>query len=342
MLWTDETGLRKIQEFPRRRFFIKEEEKMNVKLMNDLVVKYSLEKIGQFASICKNGELPTREHLIKIGKSCMRQGHFSTCRGIMWHFQITGISRVCSHQLVRHHVGIAINQASNVYQEANSKVVLPYTVQGVCSNEPELEREIHDLFTKGQQIYTKLRERGIATSDSRYLLPQGLETSIIIALTPEALIHLCHERLCSKAQWEIRGVVQRMVKQIIKIEPFWGELLVPKCIYLNGCPEALGCGYYNSKVNMTNVGEPVAHIEQRLNVFKCDSCGRQLMYKDDDQVPIVKVGDKQWCRECYRKYKEEVAEGEDDNTTKTVDVNTAGIRKWCKDYINNGETNVHY
>lgn len=285
---------------------------MNVKLMNDLVVKYSLEKIGQFASICKNGELPSREHLIKIGKACMRQGHFSTCRGIMWHFQITGISRVCSHQLVRHHVGVAINQASNVYQEANNKVVLPYTVQGVCSNEPELEHEIQDLFAKGQQIYTKLRERGISTSDSRYLLPQGLETSINIALTPEALIHLCHERLCSKAQWEIRGVVQRMVKQIIKIEPFWGELLVPKCIYLNGCPEALGCGYYNSKVNMTNVGEPVAHIEQRLNVFKCDSCGRQLMYKDDDQVPIVKVGDKQWCRECYRKYKEEVAEGADD------------------------------
>lgn len=315
---------------------------MNVKLMNDLVVKYSLEKIGQFASICKNGELPSREQLIKIGKSCMRQGHFSTCRGIMWHFQVTGISRVCSHQLVRHHVGVAINQASNVYQEANSKVVLPYTVQGVCSNEPELEREIHDLFTKGQQIYTKLRERGISTSDSRYLLPQGLETSINIALTPEALIHLCHERLCSKAQWEIRGVVQRMVKQIIKIEPFWGELLVPKCMYLHGCPEALGCGYYNSKVNMTNAGEPVAHIEQRLNVFKCDACGRQLMYKDDDQVPIIKVGDKQWCRECYRKYKEEVAEGEDDNTTKTVDINTAGIRKWCKDYINNGETDVHY
>lgn len=270
---------------------------MKVVLLNDMTVKMTLSSIGAFASVCKLTQRPPRDQLIKIGKSCMRQGHFSTCRGIMWNFQVTGISRVCSHQLVRHHVGIAINQASNVYQEATSAgIVFPDTVRAVCNN-GQLNTDLNNFLQEAKRLYTKLREEGVSTSDARYILPQGLETSLNIAVTPEALIHLAHERLCSRAQWEIRGVVRRMCNEIIKIDPFWKELLVPKCMYLHGCPEQLGCGYYNTYVNNTMVNT-AEHIERRIKIVTCDNCGRQLAYKDDDPNPMIKEGIHWYCKEC--------------------------------------------
>jgi thymidylate synthase (FAD) len=272
---------------------------MKVTLLNDLLVKFSLEKIGEFASICKNQDMPSKEQLVKIGKSCMRQGHFSTCRGIMWHFQISGISRVCSHQLVRHHVGIAVNQSSNVFQDANtSSIILPVSVTRACE-EHGLTDEVTEALNSISVLYHKLRECEVSSSDARYILPQGLETSMNIALTPEALIHLAHERLCSKAQWEIRGVVQRMCQEVIQVDSFWKELLTPKCIYLHGCPERLGCGYYNAYANNTRVST-AEHIERRMNIETCDNCGRQLAYKDDDPNPMIQDGIHMYCKECYK------------------------------------------
>lgn len=270
---------------------------MKVVLVNPEVVQNTLERIGDFASICKGHSTATHEQLIRIGKSCIRQGHFSTCRGIMWKFRISGISRVCSHQLVRHHVGIAINQASNVYMDAaEDEMIYPPSILGAV-HDVDLKEDITNHIAEAKKLYTKLRERGISQSDSRYLLPQGMETAMHIALTPEALIHLAHERLCSRAQWEIRGVVQRMCKQVITLEPFWKDYLVPKCVYLHGCPEQLGCGYYNSYVNNTRINT-AEHIERRLKIETCDNCGRQLAYKDDDPNPMIQDGGSMYCKEC--------------------------------------------
>jgi thymidylate synthase (FAD) len=40
------------------------------------------------------------------------------------------------------------------------------------------------------------------------------------------LIHIANERLCTKAQWEIREVVAEMVK---RVHPNLRFMLVPKC-----------------------------------------------------------------------------------------------------------------
>jgi thymidylate synthase (FAD) len=62
--------------------------------------------------------------------------------------------------------------------------------------------------------------------DVRYILPNACATSLYLSCNLRELIHICNERLCSKAQWEIRELVQEMVKLV---DPDLKFMLVPKC-----------------------------------------------------------------------------------------------------------------
>ncbi len=57
------------------------------------------------------------------------------------------------------------------------------------------------------------------------------------------LIHIANERLCTRAQWEIREVVSRMKEEVVKVEPFFEKYLTPKCARLGYCPEKESCGW---------------------------------------------------------------------------------------------------
>lgn len=56
------------------------------------------------------------------------------------------------------------------------------------------------------------------------------------------MIHICNERLCTRAQKEIRKMVQLMTAEIVEQLSWAGEYLKPKCEKLGYCPEDKGCG----------------------------------------------------------------------------------------------------
>jgi thymidylate synthase (FAD) len=62
--------------------------------------------------------------------------------------------------------------------------------------------------------------------DVRYILPNACATSLYLSCNLRELIHICNERLCQKAQWEIRELVQKMVNLV---DPSLHFMLVPKC-----------------------------------------------------------------------------------------------------------------
>lgn len=290
---------------------------MEVKLLNPEVVKETLAKVGRFASICKTENEISEAAAVKIGKHCLSSGHFSPCRGIMWSFQVTGISRVCSHQLVRHHVGVAINQASGVFQEADleAEVVVPPSVQMLMKKDPSFQETYNSYINLGKQLYSELKANGVTNSDARYHMPQSSPTAVNIAVTPEALIHIANERLCYRAQWEIRSVVREMCKQIVEIEPYFEDMLQPKCMRLNGCPETYGCGFYNTrKNNSMTMSSPVEKrpIEKQLSLFTCTKCKRTVHVKEDDVewVDHIKTGEPFYCRECRREISASTEKGD--------------------------------
>ena len=74
--------------------------------------------------------------------------------------------------------------------------------------------------------YTYAQKAGIPNEDARYILPNACETELYLSCNLRELIHIANERLCLRAQWEIRELVEKMVSLV---DPELHFMLVPKC-----------------------------------------------------------------------------------------------------------------
>ena len=77
--------------------------------------------------------------------------------------------------------------------------------------------------------YQTLRDMGIPQEDARAVLPNACATKLAFTVNMRELMHICNERLCTRAQNEIREVVKMMRDEVVTACPFTGDFLVPKC-----------------------------------------------------------------------------------------------------------------
>jgi thymidylate synthase (FAD) len=77
-----------------------------------------------------------------------------------------------------------------------------------------------------ERLYNKYQRLGTPNEDARYILPNSCVTSLYMSLNLRELIHLANERLCTRAQWEIRDLVREMCNLV---DPQLHFMLVPKC-----------------------------------------------------------------------------------------------------------------
>ena len=182
-----------------------------------------VEVIEKAASTCYDSQ-PTPDG--KIMKACYRNRHHSVLEHVSFTYKITGVSRALLAQLTRHRTGIAFSVRSQRYcAEDGFGFVIPPSIQ---KNEKALKvyDQIMDNITTA---YTLLSTLGIPNEDARFILPNACETVITATINLRELIHICNERLCSRAQWEIRQMVQMMVEETLKVFPEGKTMLVPKC-----------------------------------------------------------------------------------------------------------------
>jgi thymidylate synthase (FAD) len=88
-----------------------------------------------------------------------------------------------------------------------------------------------------------------ANQDVRFLLPQAAETKIVVTMNCRELIHFFEQRCCTRAQWEIRCLAEKML-EICKMNllSVFSEVGA-KCVKLSYCPESkqFSCGKYPVK-----------------------------------------------------------------------------------------------
>lgn len=178
-----------------------------------------VELIAEIASICYDSN-PTDP--MKLVNHLYRNGHHSVFEHIYFTFKIDGISRVCSHQLVRHRHCSPTQRSQRYCNEDGFTVVLPKSIEDV----EDAYYEYNDGMLNARQCYVNLQHLGVPNEDARYILPNACHTDLYISFNLRELIHICNERLCSRAQWEIRELVKRMVELV---DPKLKFMLVPKC-----------------------------------------------------------------------------------------------------------------
>ena len=81
----------------------------------------------------------------------------------------------------------------------------------------------HALFekfmTEAKIVYTKLQELGIKNEDARFVLPNAIQSEIVISANFRQLRHIFCLRCDKHAQWEIRKVALQMLRIMQKETP---------------------------------------------------------------------------------------------------------------------------
>jgi thymidylate synthase (FAD) len=148
-------------------------------------------------------------------KARIREGHESIIEHASVTFEISGISRACSHQLVRHRIA-SYSQESQRYVDMSAPefVVPPSVADNVQA------REIWDGFmSQVADTYHRLRELGVRKEDARFVLPNASATRIIVTMNFRTLRHFFSVRCEKAAQWEIRALALEMLRQVHTLAP---------------------------------------------------------------------------------------------------------------------------
>lgn len=173
--------------------------------------------IAAIASICYDSD---PKNPLGLVKHLYRNGHHSVFEHIYFTFKIEGISRACSHQLVRHRHCSFTQRSQRYCSEGDFGFVIPPSLDS--SYEAD---EFENIMLRLQERYENL-QKSIPNEDARYVLPNACETSLYLSCNLRELIHMSNERLCMRAQWEIRELVKQMVSLV---NPELRFMLVPKC-----------------------------------------------------------------------------------------------------------------
>lgn len=182
-------------------------------------------------------------------------GHESPVEHATFTFAIEGISRACSHQLVRHRIASYSQKSQRYVSENQFEYVTPTTI----GDDPLAKKTFDQLMTRIQCDYELLRdliknnlvENGmtekaaekVANEDARFVLPNACTTSIIVTMNIRSLFNFFKHRCCNRAQWEIRAVAYEMWKQCVEVSPVIFRHAGPACVTTGRCPEGkMSCG----------------------------------------------------------------------------------------------------
>lgn len=196
----------------------------------------------------------------------MAMGHQSPVEHTYFTFGIEGISRACSHQLVRHRIA-SYSQQSQRYVDISDGDEIGYVIPPETLNDKNLrinyEREIQEEFNAYRKMVINLYEKYLsllpeatekekkairkkALEDARYLLPNACETKLVMSMNARSLMNFLNVRCCERSQWEIRDVANQTLDIVNVIAPNLFSRAGAPCTY-GKCPEGvMSCG--NPKV----------------------------------------------------------------------------------------------
>lgn len=147
----------------------------------------------------------------------------SVLEHVVFTFYIDGISRVTSHQLVRHRLA-SYTQESQRYSAVSRGYVVPQSIR---------DRGFEERFTRvvkeSYDLYNEMVAAGVPYEDARYVLPQAVTTALMMTVNLRELLHIACLRLSKEAQWEIRDLISKMVDEVSKVLPEIKELINSYC-----------------------------------------------------------------------------------------------------------------
>lgn len=161
----------------------------------------------------------------KLIKMIIAGGHTSTIEHVSFTFAVEGVSRVLTHELVRHRIASYSQQSQRYINGKNFGFVVPPKISSNKEAREIFDGTIKDLGEK----YEKLIELGIPKEDARFILPNATDVKIVITMNARSLFNFLARRMCNRAQWEIRAMAYAMHRQLLKVAPRIFKYSGPTC-----------------------------------------------------------------------------------------------------------------
>lgn len=212
----------------------------------------------------------TKEETERFVKMLINLGHESPIEHVNFTFGVEGISRACTHQLVRHRLASYSQQSQRYVKLDQFEFIVPKAIeknqkakekfieamnqdqenyQQICKilQKDYEEKEFKENFQnksfedlseedlkKWKKIKSQIQKKSI--EDARYVFPNACETKIVFTMNARNLLHFFHKRCCMRAQWEIREMAIEMLRQVKKVSPIIFSNAGPECVS-KSCPE---------------------------------------------------------------------------------------------------------
>ena len=192
-------------------------------------------------------EKMTDEQVEKLVDKIIQMGHASTMEHVSFTFGIEGVSRVLTHQLVRHRLASYSQQSQRYVAEHDFEYILPPSI----AERPEASERFKALMENIQRAYNDLVEAGVPKEDARYVLANATETKIVVTMNARSLMHFFNLRCCNRAQWEIRELAYKMLAEAKAVAPLLFKNAGASCVATGHCPEgAMTCGKFAEMIKM--------------------------------------------------------------------------------------------
>lgn len=204
----------------------------------------------------------TDEKVDKFLDMLMGLGHQSPIEHVSYTFAIEGVSRVLTHQLVRHRIASYSQQSQRYVKLENFEFIVPPSIEKNEKAKKIFTKAMEDDLQSYREIATILEEQYVeeylnegmteksarrmaekkAIEDARFVFPNACETKIVVTMNARTLLHFFAHRCCNRAQWEIRDLAKSMLKEVKAVSPSLFKIAGPPCVK-GGCVEGnMTCG----------------------------------------------------------------------------------------------------
>ena len=182
----------------------------------------------------------TSEEVEKFLGMLISLGHESPVEHTSFTFAIEGISRACSHQIVRHRIASYSQQSQRYVRLSDFEYIIPPSIEADEKAKAlyirAMDRAQEDYNALVEALMNDGRTEKEAIEDARYVFPNACETKIVVTMNARSLFNFFEHRCCERAQWEIRELAYQMLEECKKAAPVLFRKCGPSC-YTGTCKE---------------------------------------------------------------------------------------------------------
>lgn len=157
-------------------------------------------------------------------RKAKEMGHLDVLEHGSLTYDIQGVSRALTHQLVRHRLASFSQQSQRYVKVTRSFGYIKPPKIGDARVEVDVKgiklnlsfEDVVDICRQVEEGYLKL---GIPSEDARFIRVGGAVTNIVITANPREYLHIFSLRCAKDAQWEIQDICYAMLSLAKLVAP---------------------------------------------------------------------------------------------------------------------------